>query len=187
MSRLAALVVCVSVVSGSIGALAQGRIRQQGRAIVEYRSPEVNAVAAYEYSQRNHGGTWLLIELGVQSAKRIAVHRNQISLVGPDERRVPVATQQQFLDDHQELNQLLQNAQIWRRSLTPYFVTQPAGTIRFFSYPGRIVHDSFVTNLDEGAVGDLFFKSPDGLWPAGTYRLVLNHEQAKAELPIALE
>ena len=182
MRRLTALALTAAVLCTSGYLSAQGRVRQQGRAIVEYRSPEVTAVAAYEYSQRNHGSTWLLIEFGVQSAKRIAIHRDEISLRGPDERTVPVATQQQFLEDHQELNRLLQNAQIWRRALDSYFVTRPKHTIRFFSRPGQVVHDSAITNLDEVAVGDLFFKSPNGRWEAGTYHLVLNHEIGRAHV-----
>ncbi len=167
---------------------AQGRVRQHGRAIDEYRSPEVTAIAAYEYSQRNHDGAWLLIQFAVQTKERIAFHRDQISVLRPDEQRVPLATQQVFIDDQQELTQLLQNAAIWRRPLDSYFRTRPQPTIRFFSAPGRaIVHDSAVSNLDEVAAGDLFFKSPAGRWDAGTYRLVLNHEKAKAELPIRLE
>lgn len=187
MHRLTALALSVGILCTSGYLFAQGRVEQHGRATVEYRSPDVNAVAAYDYSQRNHDGPWLLIEFGVQAAKRIVIHRDHISLLGPDERRVPVATQQQFLEDHDELNKLLQNAQIWRRPFNSYFAVRPQQTIRFFSKPGGIVHDSAVSNLDEVAVGDLFFKSPDGRWPAGTYRLVLDHEQAKAELPIRLE
>jgi hypothetical protein len=60
-------------------------------------------------------------------------------------------------------------------------------TIRFFARPGSIVHDSAVSNLDEVATGDLFFTSPDGRWASGTYRLLLSHPQAPAELPIELE
>jgi hypothetical protein len=187
MRRFTPLALTVGLLCTAGSLSAQGRITQQGRAIVEYRSPEVTAVAAYEYSQHNHGGAWLLIEFAVQSSKRIAIHRDGISLLGADERRVPVATQQRFLDDQTDLTLLLQNARIWRRQLHSYFRTPPQQTIRFFSAAGRVVHDSAVSNLDEVAAGDLLFESPDGRWEAGTYRLVLNHEQAKAELPITLE
>lgn len=186
MHRRVVLAVATALVSAT-ALLAQGQVREQGRAIVEYRSPAVNAAAAYEYSQRNHAGAWLLIEFAVQAKERIAFHRGQIHLLTPDERRIPLATQEQFLEDHEVLNRLLQNAVIWRRPLAPYFRTPLQPTIRFFSYPGRIVHDSAISNQDEVASGDLFFKAPDGRWPAGTYRLVLDHEQARAELPIRLE
>ena len=163
------------------------RAKQLGHAIVEFRSPDVKAVAAYEYSRRNHSGEWLLIEFAVQAQKRIAIERTEINLLTPDERRIPLASQQEFLDGHDMLNGLLQNATVWRRSLASYFTVRTQPTIRFFSYPGRNVHDSFVTNLDETAAGDLFFKSTGGGWPSGAYRLVVSHQDAKAELPIELD
>ena len=82
------------------------------------------------------------------------------------------------------INGLLQNAKVWRRSLDSYFTVRPMPTIRFFTYPGRTVYDSFVTNPDETAAGDLFFRAAAGAWPAGNYRLVVAHPNAKAELPI---
>jgi hypothetical protein len=180
LALAAALVVSVAV-------SAQGRIKQHGKAIVEYRSEDVRAVASYEYAQRNHATPWLLIELAVMATRRIVIQRDELTLVGPDERRVPVATQQEFLDDHQTLTPLYQNASIWRRALDSYFPTRPTvNTLRFFAKPGTVVMDSAVTNQDQVAMGDLLFKSPDGKWSAGTYRLVLNHPQAKAELPIEL-
>lgn len=187
MARLL-LTLALSIAASAFAVLsAQGKVQQHGRAIVQYRSSEVSAVASYEYSQRNHNGAWLLIEFAVQATQRIAVHRDQLTLLGPDERVYPMATQPQFLEDQQTLVGLLQNARVWRRPLDSYFVSRPAMmTIRFFSAPGGVIHDSAVTNLDEVATGDLFFKSPDGKWSAGTYRLVLNHEKAKAELPISL-
>lgn len=188
MRRLTVLFAPVAAVALASGILsAQGRVKQHGRAIVEYRSPDVHAVAAYEYSQRNHAGAWLLIEFAVQASHRIAIHRDEFSLIRPNEEVVRLATQEQFLEDHQELTQLQQNAKIWRRPLNSYFRTPPLGTIRFFTAPGAVVHDSAATNLDEVASGDLFFKSPTGRWEAGTYRLVLNHERAKAELPLTLQ
>jgi hypothetical protein len=95
--------------------------------------------------------------------------------------------QQEFLDGHEMINVVLQNATVWRRPLDSYFRVRPQPTIRFFSYPGRNVHDSFVTNPDEVASGDVFFRSDAGSWPAGGYRLVVNHPNAKAELPIELD
>src|SRR5688500_9822915 len=100
MRQIISFFLPAALVFASVCIYAQGQIRQVGHAIVEYSSRDVKAVAAYEYSRRNHDGAWLLIELAVQSSARIAFHRDQLSLVGPEERVVPIATQQQFLDDH---------------------------------------------------------------------------------------
>ena len=186
MSRLTIMALCLGLMSASEFVSAQ-RVKQWGNAIVEFRSPDVKAVAAYEYSRRNPSGEWLLVELAVQAQDRIVIEREQISLLTSDERTIPLATQQDFLDGHLMLNGLLQNAKIWRRPLDSYFNVRPQATIRFFSYPGRSVQNSFVTNPDETASGDLFFKSTGSAWPSGSYRLVVNHSDAKAELPIELD
>ena len=187
MRRLVVVAVFLALVQGAAFSQTKPRLLQQGRAIIEYSTNAVKAVAAYEYSRRNHDGPWLLIEFAILAKERIAIHRDRIGIIPPDGRRIPVATQQAFLEDHEELTKLLQNAVVSRRPMGSYFVIRPQPTIRFFSFPGTIVHDTFVTNQDEAAAGDLLFKSPDGKWAAGTYRLVVDHERAKAELPIRLE
>jgi hypothetical protein len=186
MSRLTLVALCMGLLF-SAELLSAQRVKQLGRSIVEFTSAEVKAVAAYEYSRRNHSGEWLLVELAVQAKKRIAIERSQITLLTADERIIPLGKQQEFLDGHEMLNGLLQNAAIWRRPLSPYFTTRPVATIRFFSYPGRNVHDSFVTNPDEVATGDLLFKSTGAGWASGAYKVVVNHPDAKAELPIELD
>ena len=79
MSRVTIAAACVVLLCGWELASAQ-RVRRHGNAIVEYSSPQVRAVAAYEYSRRNHSGSWLLIELGVQATKRITIARTQITV-----------------------------------------------------------------------------------------------------------
>ena len=194
MPRHPAVLALVTCIAGSAalfaqGAINQGSVKQHGRAIVQYRSPEIAAVASYEYSQRNHAGPWLLIEFAVQAKKdRIAIERDQLSLRTPDARVVRLASHQAYLGDQAELTRLYQNASVFRRPLDGYFSTRPpVRTIRFFAAPGTTISDSAVTNLDEVAMGDLLFRSPTGAWTEGEYRLVLDHPQARAELPIRLQ
>lgn len=35
--------------------------------------------------------------------------------------------------------------------------------------------------------GPLYFRPPEGDWPAGTYRLTIDHEREKAALPVTLK
>ena len=163
-NRLAALALAAAVVVPA-PISARQQITPLGRSMVQYRSRDVSAVASYDYSQRTHDGAWLLIEFAVQARHRIAIHRSELTLVGVDERRYPLATQMQFLEDHGTLTRLLQNAAVSRRPLSSYFDTRPAArTIVFFASPGGAVTDSAVSNLDEVATGDLLFKSADGKW-----------------------
>jgi hypothetical protein len=187
ITRHLTIVALVAAVLGTSDyLLAQGRVKQHGRATVEYRSPEVMAVAGYEYSQANHAGAWLLIDVAVQTTDPQVITREQISLITPDERRVPLASHEQYLDDRSVLTQLYQNAKVLRRPLSGYFTSPLVATVRFFSPGNQIIENTFVSHRDEIPAGELLFKSPDGAWPAGTYRLVLAHDKVKAELPIML-
>jgi hypothetical protein len=188
MSRTRAIVVGFSLLLASGQLVAQQtRVTLEGRATVQVRGPEGNAVAAWDYSRTNHNGPWLLIEFAIQARKRVAVDRNQITLLTPKEEIVRLATQPQFLEDQQTLTRLLQNARVTRKPLDLFFTSPLQPTITFFSFPGRVVHDSFVTNQDEVATGDLLFKSPTGRWASGTYRLNVNHPEARVQVPIELD
>lgn len=116
------------------------------------------------------------------------IRREDLTLRTPDERTIPVATQQMYLQDSTLLTPLMQNASVWSRALDAYFPSRPAQrTVNFFARPGGIVHDSVMTHPDEVATGDLLFRAPDRKWSEGTYRLVLNNDKARAELPIMLQ
>jgi hypothetical protein len=192
MCRRAMTLALIATLGATLVVSAQGPpgpVKQYGRATVEYRSADVAAVANYDYSQQNHQGPWLLVRFAVQGRKGpIVIKREDISLRTSDERTIPVATQQLFLQDSTLLTPLMQNASIWSRTLDDYFPSRPAQrTVNFFARPGAIVHDSVMTHPDEVATGDLLFKAPDGKWPEGMYRLVLNSEKARAELPMTLQ
>lgn len=177
------------VAAGVVALAAQGRVKQYGRATVEYRSADVAVVANYDYSQKNHAGPWLLVTFAVQGLKApIVIQRTDLLMHAPDGTTIPLATQQLFLQDHEQLTPLFQNAAIWKRSLDDYFPSRPAQrTVNFFSTPGALVHNSVMTHPEEVATGDLLFKAPDGTWKEGTYRLVLRHDKAMADLPITLQ
>ena len=86
MSRTRAIVVGFSLLLASGQLVAQQtRVTMEGRATVLVRGPEGNAVASWDYSRTNHNGPWLLIELAIQAKKRVAVDRNQITLLTPKE------------------------------------------------------------------------------------------------------
>lgn len=188
MFRRPMFLVMLAITAGVATPTAQGKVKQYGRATVEYRSNDVSMVANYDYSQKNHSGPWLLIGFAVQGRSPIVIQRTDLSLRAPDERTISLATQQQFLEDQELLRPLFQNATIWFRSLGDYFPSRPPQqTVNFFSFPGGLVHDSVMTHNDEVATGQLLFKAAEGKWQEGTYTLVLNHAKAKADVPITLQ
>ena len=164
--------------------------KPNGRATVEYRDEKVQAVAIYDYSQRNHDTAWILVQIGVALAERGAVRRDSFSVVMAGGRSVPLATQEQFLADSQVITKLRQNARIFQREVISYFPKSADGEfIRWFALPGEgTVRNPAIVPSEHGVViGDLYFRSPTLRWETGTHRLVFNNDKGHAELPIRLE
>jgi hypothetical protein len=163
--------------------------RQRGRAAVEFRDKDIHVVAAYYYSQQHHDSRWLLIEAGISTTDAETIRRDAIALRAPDGRVIPLASQRRVGEDVGRIRQLLQNAEILSHNVASYF-TQRSRTepMQLFTLPfGDVVSDSFVVDPHRVAVGPLFFESPTGAWPRGTYALIVRHENGTAELPIHLE
>jgi hypothetical protein len=62
--------------------------------------------------------------------------------------------------------------------ILPFFITRQ---LKLMPYDEAIVDNDHMTQ------GPLYFRSPEGRWPAGTYRLTIDHERAKAALPVTLQ
>ncbi|HEY7188129.1 MAG TPA: hypothetical protein VH436_16355 [Vicinamibacterales bacterium] len=165
------------------------RTKSYGRATTEYNGV-LHVVINYDYSQRKHGSKWLLVDIGMSAGKRFVLHKNDLKLLTPNGRELPVAPQQALNDDTAGITSVLQNASIWRRPLEHYF--NQRGMIERFRFqvapPGAgTVTDEVVVDNDWVALGAVFFRTPDGTWDAGTYRLEINTTVDKAALPIKLE
>jgi hypothetical protein len=164
--------------------------KPNGRATVQYEDEKVRAVAIYDYSQRNHDGAWLLVQIGVALRERGAVKRDSFTVVMPGGRVAPLATQEQFLADSPQITKLRQNAKIFDRPVLIYFPKSADGeAVKWFALPGEgTVRNPAIIPSEHGVViGDLYFKSPTLRWDAGTYRLVFDNDKGHAELPIRLE
>jgi hypothetical protein len=163
--------------------------KKYGRATGEYRHEGLSFVANYDYSQRDHKGFWLLIDVGLASKDRFVVHRDNFTLVTPEGRTVKLATQQAVIADSAGITSLVQNSKTQRQQLLSYFNQRnTVEELRLYSLPGiRTVSDEAVVDNDRATLGVLLFRSPEGSWQAGTYRLALDNARAKAALPIQLQ
>ena len=164
-------------------------VRNRGRSTVEFNDKQVHVVASYDYSQREHDGRWLLIQIAVSAKQRMVIERDWIALRTADDDEFPLATQKRVGEDIASVQKLLQNATTRRHDTTSYFSQRDrAEDIRLFRLPfGNVVHTNFAVDDDHVAAGDILFESPTGRWAAGTYALVVRHEGGQARLPIRLE
>jgi hypothetical protein len=196
-STCALAAVVFVVASGSL--LAQSRtravprefihVRTLGRALSEFNDDRIQVAAAYYYSQDHHDSRWLLIELGALGQQTTKINRDQIELVTPTGRIVPLATQTRWGQDSERNALLLQQARTSRHPVGSYFKgTNGQRGLRFFTRPpnfGTVV-DFVDLAPNELVLGDLLFESPTRLWDKGTYALVVRYDGAEAVLPIEL-
>ena len=189
MLRTMAILLAAALSTSAQTGQAFPHTNKYGRATIEYRHQGLGVVANYDYSQKNHSGPWLLIDVALGSAQRFVLHRTNFKLVTPDGQTIPLASQQQGQADTENINLLIQNAKIHRHDLASYFPQRNSHEpFNFFSLPFvRSISDEAIVDNDRVAQGPLLFKSPTGSWKEGTLRLVLTNEKAKAELPITLQ
>jgi hypothetical protein len=166
--------------------------RSNGRATPAYDHDGLHIVVNYDYAQRNHKTKWLLLDLAIASKQSFILRRKDITLLTPDGRQLPVAPQEELLEDSAGITLVLQNARISRRDLLSYFSQRAGGVpneeIRFQGFPpGRTVSSEVTVDSDHVTGGQLLFRTPRGSWDAGTYRLEVNTDAGLASLPITLE
>ena len=189
MLRTIAILLTVAASTSAQVGQAFPNTNKYGRATIEYRHQGLGVVANYDYSQRNHSGPWLLIDVALGSTDRFVLHRTNFKLITPGGQTIPLASQQQGRADMENINLLIQNAKIHRQNLDTYFPQRNRlEAFNFFSLPFvRSISDEAIVDNDRVAQGPLLFQSQDGNWKEGTYRLVLTNDKAKAELPITLQ
>lgn len=188
MLRTIAILLAAAVATGAQTSQPFPHTKKFGRATVEYKHEGLTFVANYDYSQRNHAGQWLLIDVALGSNQRFVVHRDNFAVVTSAGQTIKLATQAQGEADPNGINTLIQNAKIHRQNLEGHFPQRGRETVHLFSLPfSRSTSDEGVVDNDRVTMAALLFRSPGGSWPEGTYRLVLDNERAKAELPISLQ
>ena len=161
-----------------------------GRAAIEYEDDDLHVVAAYYHSQQRHDSKWLLLEVAASANRNIRIDREDVYLLTPDGRRVPLATQRAWSRDHQLVRPIMLQARSTRHPVGSYFAESDSRNFRFFVPPfGGTAYHFFNANQWRISWGDLFFASPTGAWDPGTYSLVFEgaEKNARAVLPIDLE
>ena len=163
--------------------------KQRGRGVVEFHNKATHAVAAYNYSQRDHDSRWIVVQSALTTSKESIIHRADIVLRTPQGQEIPLASQERVAEDVTKIEQLLQNARVQAHDVLSYFRQQDRiEDMKLFRLPfGPVVHDEFIVDRDHVATGPLFFESPTGAWAAGSYVLAIKHANGVAEMPLTLE
>ncbi len=161
-----------------------------GSAVSEYNDGRAQAVAAYYYSQRQHAGPWLLLELGYRTRSRDVLRRDLIEIETPGGDIVPLSGQRRWGADPRRAVRLLQQATPTRHQVRSYFGSAAnINRLRFFSRPqdGYTVVDLEDSFWDPVLIGDLLFESPTGAWEPGRHVLTIGYSRGTVALPIDLK
>jgi hypothetical protein len=197
MTRLILVALAVGMFGGVVQTQAQKQdqlfphTKKLGKAIVRYedKTPGLGVVVEYEYSQRHHDSTWLLLDVAATAEQRLVLDREHFKLVSPTGQWFPVASQRHFLEGANEITSLRQNAKIFRHSLQSYLGQREyRETLKLFALPGEgVVIAGAMLDRDRIMTGELYFEMPQGSWEPGQYSLLVEHPRASAALPISLE
>ena len=197
MAYVRLLLSLLAVIAAPLGAqtsqVAFPNTTDLGRAMVRYKDNAIQVVAAYNYSQRKHDFRWLQIEIGVATQDYMRIHRDDITLVTPDDRVIPVASQRAFSQDLEPVRLLGQEAAVVQhlyQRIGSYFSGRQGKRFRWFIETALegTVPNTFDVDFHRVTYGDLYFASPTGTWPEGTYSLVVQGTgETRAVLPIHLD
>ena len=193
MNRRLVMSLTVVAVSGSLATAGVQKdalfpyTKQRRPATVEYSHEGLKVVINYNYSQTNHDTPWLIIDLAASSRRYFVLRPEHVTLVTPDGSVVPLAERGTVLADW--MNTRSHIAVAVRDDLRGYFTGEIEEPLPFFMtrYLSLLPYDEAIVDNNHVTKGPLYFRSPEGRWPPGTYRLTIDNERAKAALPVTLK
>jgi hypothetical protein len=165
-------------------------VTRLGKTVMRWRDDSVQVVVGYRHAQAHLDRKWILLDVGltVWSGKPVEIFREDVWLVMPDGRRLPMPSQRRMAEGIPDLRRMLNEAKVQRDPLNGYF----PGAVReerlgFFAVPGEdIVFDKVAVNSRTLASGDVYFESPNATWAPGIYTLVVENRDVHVRLPLTL-
>ena len=164
-------------------------VDQAGQYIQHYTGPELEALLDYKYAAKNLGDEWLIVSVSFTGTQAAAteVHRDGISVRTPDGRRVFLPSQRDFIEAYSEIQSSSRRAALASQPLAFTGADRRRYNLSFLPLPGTAVaRESVHTNLRNLYGGFLYFPIPGGVQP-GTWKLMIDLEEAQVEIPFTLE
>jgi hypothetical protein len=176
--------------SGAADVDAGPNVTRLGKTVMRWRDDAVQVVVGYRHAQAHLDRKWILLDTGltVWKGKPVEVWREDVWLVMPDGKRLPMPSQRRMAEGIPDLRRMLSEARVQRDPLNGYF----PGAVReerlgFFAIPGEdIVFDKVAFNSRTLASGDIYFESPKAAWEPGIYTLVIENRDVHVRLPLTL-
>jgi hypothetical protein len=169
--------------------LSEPVLRPGGEHVMLYESAEIRLAVAYRYAAGNLGEEWLLLEMGAMGAdhQTPVLSRNNMYVIAPSGRRIPMATQREYLEGFASETVKLRRADIVRNPLTYFPMRARPCLLRFFTDNRRwyTVYDRVTLTDRQACRGRLFFHVPGGV-QKGRWVLVIELEEETVRVPFLI-
>lgn len=162
-------------------------VSRLGETVLQYKGPEIEALLSSRFANSNLGSPWLLLDLLVTGANRVAIEikRDQVSIRIPDGTTVPLPSQEEFGKAYRDLRAADTRADVAADPLA-YYTDRRIESLNFLVVPGSgLSFDSIWVNDRRMVVGRLYFPMPRDV-QAGRYELRIDLSESKVRIPFSL-
>jgi hypothetical protein len=164
-------------------------VDRMGQYILMSKGPEAEAVIGYRHAQNQLGSEWLMLEVAMTSppGQTARIERKNISVRTPAGVTIPMATQNDFIQDFGSLQSFISAANVVRDPMDYWPPRKQTCPLEFFVEPGRgISYDQVTVNDFRACQGRFWFKVPGGV-QAGRYVLTIELEESEIRIPFTFE
>ncbi|MDX2435863.1 MAG: hypothetical protein QNL88_02325 [Acidobacteriota bacterium] len=184
------IVGCGSSGSGQPAPTSTGKpsVTQVGRTQVRTIGADLEGIVSYKYADSSLGDEWMIIDVALTGERNesIEVKLSDVSVLTPDGRRIPLPTQQEFIDAYPQLQSTLRRAAVASQPLEATRGGKRACDLNFLRIPGTgSTRDAIWINQRELCVGMLAFPVDGGIQP-GRWKLIIELEESSLEIPFDL-
>jgi hypothetical protein len=164
-------------------------VSQEGKWRVWYTSPDLRAELVYHWAAGHLGDEWMVLKLAVAGGSRgvTPVARENVRLRAPDGVLFDLPTQAEFQGVRGSMSMAFRQENVWGPPASRF-----VGSLRrvedwFFSPRGQTSHrETIYPSSFQYCSGPLVFQIPGGV-QAGTWKLIIDLEEMRAEIPFVLD
>lgn len=165
-------------------------IRKISRYTVLYEGPEMDVALGFHHATRSIGEEWLVVAVEFTAGSRggrAIVDRSDISVFSPTGRRLALVGQEEFRENYGAIRVAIEQALRSLPIIGRYDPGQMPCDRWFLRGPSEgFANDVISVNTFQLCSGPLVFRVSGGVQP-GRWRLVIELEESRADIPFELE
>lgn len=175
---------------GAAGSVAAQDIEvsQEGKWRIWYTSPDLRAELIYHWAAKHLGDEWILLKLSIAGGRGgvTSVTRSKVRLRTPGGEMLDLPTESEFRQVRGSMSMAFRQENAWGPADARFATTMRRAEEWFYSPRGQTIHRETVNPSPFlYCSGPVVFQVPGGV-QAGTWKLVIDLEEMRAEIPFVL-